>query len=167
MFLHVQSTTNIPTLILTLRYTLEYHDDSPMCGFWMTISMNSLSGAIMISLLRLRTRSMLNSSVGSKSRTRLDALVVSCDSIAACSAVCSSDRVVWSVAPADQETKKGSNAELEVSGFYRQSKGTNPKSQCNATRSPRHTGEVLLLSSRSRSPASPSLFMMITPSTPL
>ena len=59
----------------------------------------------MISRLRLRTRSMLNSSVGSKSRTRFDALVVSCDSIAACSAVCSSDRVVWSVAPVRTKEK--------------------------------------------------------------
>ena len=86
-----------------------------MCGFCMTISMNSLSGAIMISRFRLRTRSMLNSSVGSKSRTRFDALVVSCDSIAACSAVCSSDRVVWSVAPVRRRLKR---TKAEVSAFW-------------------------------------------------
>ena len=83
--------------ISTLEATLHFS----ACGFWITISKKSLSGATRISFFFDRMRRKLRSLLASSVRTILRALDANCDNKAACSADSSAVSVDFRIWPSE------------------------------------------------------------------
>ena len=83
---------SIVVLLGLMRAAFHYLPSSKF-GFWITISMYSLSGATMISCFFDRIRRNVKSFVGSRVRTALDARAASCVMSAACWFDASASRV--------------------------------------------------------------------------